>query len=130
MMHMGGVQTAPWSMNTMYVLDDFTAENGGTLVVRTLSHSPVTLSCSPITLSRSPVTLSRMRGLGGIVALHCRDPLYAREWEHADRAQHPFSSVHVGRAWRWLTGCMPILVADLVVCRSWWLTWLCAGLGG
>ena len=28
MMHMGGVQSAPWSMNTMYVLDDFTAENG------------------------------------------------------------------------------------------------------
>eukprot|EP01043_Picozoa_sp_COSAG02_P093711 COSAG02_NODE_30202_length_555_cov_1.192982_2_plen_112_part_00 len=28
MMHMGGVQNAPWSMNTMYVLDDFTAENG------------------------------------------------------------------------------------------------------
>ena len=25
--HMGGVQEAPWSMNTMYVLDDFTAEN-------------------------------------------------------------------------------------------------------
>ena len=29
--HTGGVQTAPWSMNTMYVLDDFTAANGGTL---------------------------------------------------------------------------------------------------
>lgn len=32
-MHMGGVQEAPWSINTMYVLDDFCAENGGTLVV-------------------------------------------------------------------------------------------------
>ena len=30
-MHMGGVQSAPWSMNTMYVLDDFTAENGWVL---------------------------------------------------------------------------------------------------
>jgi hypothetical protein len=27
-LHCGGVQSAPWSMNTMYVLDDFTAENG------------------------------------------------------------------------------------------------------
>jgi len=31
--HMGGVQEAPWSMNTMYMLDEFTPQNGGTLVV-------------------------------------------------------------------------------------------------
>jgi hypothetical protein len=30
-LHCGGVQSAPWSMNTMYVLDDFTAENGWVL---------------------------------------------------------------------------------------------------
>lgn len=32
-MHMGGVQEAPWSMNTMYVLDELSQETGGTLVV-------------------------------------------------------------------------------------------------
>ena len=32
-LHCGGVQEAPWSINTMYTLDDFSAENGGTLVV-------------------------------------------------------------------------------------------------
>ena len=31
--HTGGVQEAPWTCNTMFVLDDFTAENGGTLIV-------------------------------------------------------------------------------------------------
>ncbi len=31
MMHMGGVQSEPGSMNTMYVQDDFTAENGWVL---------------------------------------------------------------------------------------------------
>ena len=36
-LHVGGVQEAPWSCNCMYVLDDFSADNGGTLVVPT-SH--------------------------------------------------------------------------------------------
>ena len=44
MMHMGGVQSAPWSMNTMYVLDDFTAENG------CVSRPSSCTCCSPVSI--------------------------------------------------------------------------------
>ena len=52
-LHCGGVQEAPWSMNTMYTLDDFSAENGGTLVVPCATTSSPSAVC-PIRLCLKP----------------------------------------------------------------------------
>ena len=52
--HTGGVQTAPWSMNTMYVLDDFTAANGGTLSASEASASAPLLAAALLLLRTSP----------------------------------------------------------------------------